>query len=185
MLHCQPARICRIPALFAALIAIGVVATPRESAADTSVWAAGHLANLTTLRSGGVLGPGAQVGVNIGLNDFFALTVDGIASYHFANEEAEIDASRVFGLAAGLQYNFDIFKYVPFAGVAATAYLDAPLVASVSANAGAKLFLGVDWRFHRFWSVGLRGELHALLTDLNTFPVYTLIGLSASYHFKF
>lgn len=174
----------RFAAFFAAFAALSSAAS---ASAETSLWTAGHLANLTTLRRGGVLGPGAQLGVNVGISDFFALTADAGASYHFANEADEIPGDRVVSLAAGLKYNFDVFKYVPYAGLAATAYLDAPLVAGISAqaNAGAKLFLGVDWRFHRFWSVGARGELHTMLTDLGRFPVYTLVGLSASYHFRF
>ncbi len=173
----------RITAVLAAFVAL---CSPAAASAQTSVWAAGHLANLTTLRRGGVLGPGAQLGVNIGISDFFALTADAGASYHFANEEDEIPGDRVLSLAAGLRYNFDVFKYVPYAGLAATAYLDAPLVSEVPAraNAGGKLFLGVDWRFDRFWSVGLRGELHTLLSDLSRFPVYTLVGLSGAYHFR-
>lgn len=170
----------------AALAAFAVFATPSDAAAETSLWAAGHLANLTTLRRGGVLGPGGQVGVNVGISDFFALTADVGGSYHLANAKDEIPATRVLSLSAGLRYNFDVFKYVPYAGLAATGYIDAPRVDSsiARANAGGKLFLGVDWRFQRHWSVGFRGELHSLLTDLSRFPVYTLVGLSAAYYFR-
>lgn len=160
---------------------------PAVSVAETSVFAAGHLANLTTLRRGGVLGPGAQLGVNVGIGDFFAITADVGGSYHFPNKEDEIPGDRVMSVAAGLRYNFDVFKYVPYAGLAGTFYLDAPLVEAAipRTNAGGKLFVGLDWRFHRFWSVGLRGELHVLATDFSRFPVYTQVGLAGAYHFRF
>jgi hypothetical protein len=167
-------------AVFAAL------SFPTAAFADGRVWAAGHLANLTTLRRGGVLGPGAELGLGVDLSEFFALSADVTASHHFPNEEDEIPGDRVLGASLGIRYNLDVFKYVPYVGVSATGYLDAPLVddAEVGANAGAKLFLGIDWRFHRHWSVGFHGELHALLAGTSEFPVYTLVGLSGAYHFR-
>lgn len=166
--------------------ALTVFVIPSIATADGSVWVAGHLANLTTLRQGGVLGPGAQLGADLELSQFFALTVDAAASHHFANEAEEIPPDRVLSGSLGLRYNFDVFKYVPYAGIAGTGYLDTPLTAmpSTRANAGGKLFLGVDWRFHRYWSTGFRGELHALLTAVDTFPVYTLVGFRVAYHFR-
>lgn len=183
MKQSQQGQIRRFSAYFAAL---AVFATAAPAAADGSVWTAAHIANLTTLRRGGVLGPGAQVGGTLGLGQFFALTADVAASHHFPNAEDEIPGDRVFSGSLGIRYNFDVFKYVPYAGLAGAFYVDAPLVSETPAqpNAGGKLFLGVDWRFHRHWSFGFHGELHALLTDLSRFPVYTLAGLSFGYHFR-
>ena len=183
MFQCQPHRKPLIAAAFAALTALSIPAT---AGADGSVWTAAHLANLTTLRRGGVIGLGGQLGVNVDLSQYFALTGDVGFSHHFPNEKDEIPGDRVAAVAGGLRYNFDVFKYVPYAGLAVAGYLDAPLVdgANSQVNAGAKLFLGVDWRFHRYWSVGFRGELHSLLTDLSRFPVYTLVGGSFAYHFR-
>lgn len=184
MRDCQQAQKWRITAILAVFLTLQ---SPAIATAETSIWAAGHLANLTTLRRGGVLGPGAQLGLNVGFSEFFAFTADAGASYHFPNAEDEIPGDRVMSLTAGLRYNFDVFKYVPYGGLAAAYYLDAPLVEAAipRSNFGAKLFLGVDWRFHRFWSVGVRGELHVLLTDLSRYPVYTQVGLAGTYYFRF
>ena len=183
MWECQPAPIRRSAALAAVLVAL---CWPSYAAAEGSVWTAAHLANLTTLRRGGVLGPGGQLGLDVGLGQFFAVTTDFTFSHHFANKEDEIPADRVMGLSAGLRYNFDVFKYVPFGGLSVTGYLDTPLVdeSVTQVNAGAKLFLGIQWRFSRFWSTGIRGELHALFSDLNRFPIYTLAGVTFGYHFR-
>jgi len=183
MVQCQPTPKARFAAYFAAFL---LFAVPRSAAADGSLWLGTGLANLTTLNAGGVLGPGAQVGGSVGLGEFFSVTFDATASHHFANRRNEIPADRVLAASLGVRYNFDVFKYVPYAGLAAAAYLDAPRVADagVNANAGGKLFLGVDWRFHRKWSFGVDAELHTLLTDLSRFPVYTIVGVNIAYHFR-
>lgn len=183
MVECQPSRFARFATYLAVFTAVSF---PALAHADGRIWAAGHVANLTTLRRGGVLGPGAELGLGVDISEIFSLTADLHASHHFPNEAEEIPGDRVLGASLGVRYNLDVFTYVPYVGLAATGYLDAPLAegAGVGANAGGKLFLGVDWRFHRHWSIGFHGELHALLAGNSQFPVYTLAGLSAAYHFR-
>lgn len=184
MVQCQPAPTRRFAAIFAGLL---LFAIPQIATADGRVWAGAGLANLTSFDDGSLPGPGAQLGLGLDLSEFFALSLDATSSYHFGDADRELPADRVASAALGLRYNFDVFKYVPYAGLAAAAYLDAPAVSgsTVEANFGVKLFLGVDWRFHRFWSVGFHGELHALLTQVQDFPVYTFLGLNAAYHLRF
>lgn len=184
MWQCQPTPTARFAAYFAVFL---LFVCPRAAKADGAVWAGAGLANLTTLNAGGVLGPGVQLGGSVGIGEFFAITADVVGSHHFENRQNEIPSDRVLAASLGIRYNFDVFKYVPYAGLAAAAYLDAPSVsdAPVNANAGGKLFLGVDWRFHRNWSFGPNAELHTLLTDLSRFPVFTFIGVNVAHHFRF
>lgn len=183
MTECQP-RVGR--RITAAVAVLAVLLTSAVSSADTRVWAGVGAANLSTVGDGGLWGPAAQLGVNLGLGEFWALTADVGGSHHFANAEQELPADRVGALSLGLRYNLDVFKYVPYLGLAVTGFLDAPLVddAALQTNLGAKLSLGAEWRFSRTWSVGFRGELHAMATDLSRYPVYSIVGFDFGVHFR-
>ncbi len=183
MVQCQPSLKSLSAACFAGF-AVLLAAVPAR--AEVWLWAGPTIANLTTVRAGGQLGPGAQLGVGVELSESFAVVVDAAASHHPAAPESELPADRVLATSLGLRYDFDVFTYVPYGGIAGAFYLDVPAVTDAipATNAGGKAFLGVDWRWHRNWSVGAHAELHLLLTDLNRFPVYNFFGLNLAYHIR-
>lgn len=180
----RPARHCF--AVVAALLCASALSWPAEARADGQLYLGPVAANLNTLGDGGLWGLGGRFGGQLSMGDFWGVFADVAGSYHFENTDEELPADVVSVLSAGLRYNLDIFAYVPYIGLGATAYLDAPLVdgESAQANAGAKFLLGVDWRYDRFWSLGFAAEIHALLTDLDRYPVYSQVGAYLGYHFR-
>ncbi len=167
---------------------ISMVASP--SWADGSVYAGLGGANLTDLGSSGLFGLGGQFGARYDLTEYWAAFADIGGSYHFEKVESEeltLPAQIVSHVSAGVRYNLDVFTYVPWASLALAGYLDTPTTSegSTNVNAGLKVGLGVDWRLDRFWSVGLYADIHALLTNLDVFPVYSQFGLNLTHHFRF
>ena len=134
-------------------------------------------------------GPSAQLGLQLGFADFWALYggVDG--SYHFADSEAPEAITGAFGVAdlfLGVRYNLDVFRYVPFVGVAAVGYASAPPVSGdqPAPGAGAKLTLGLEWRPDRDWSVSGLVEAHSVFSGLTDFGLYGMAGLNVGYHWR-
>ena len=182
-------RMAQFASVFAMLICL--VALPSMAHADEAeVWAGGAAANLSDFEVG-AWGVGGQVGAQWQFDDFWSVFADYTLSYHFEREASEpeaepIPADVVNALGIGFRYNLDVFTYVPYFGLAAMGYLDSPRVAdeSLNANAGAKFVLGVDYRWDRAWSLGLVGEIHALVSDLRRYPIYTVFSVNIGYHFR-
>lgn len=157
------------------------------SAAEGKVWVGANVANLNDLGTGGLWGPGVAVGGQLQLDDFWSIVLDANSSYHFENVNEELPADWVNALGLSLRYNLDVFTYVPWFGLGATFYLDAPMVAdaALETNLGAKLAFGVDWRYDRGNSLGFYGEIHALATDLERYPIYSVVGMTWNWHSRF
>lgn len=167
------------------LLLIFSVTTAEEARAQARISAAATVANLNTLTAGGQTGPGLQLAGLYGFSEFWALSADISGSYHFPNEEEELDAAMVSVASLQLRYNIDVFQYIPWIAIGAAGYLDRPIVdgAPAQTNLGAKISLGVDYRRSRSTTIGVFAELHALATDLGRFPVYSQAGLLFAYHF--
>lgn len=168
------------------ILLLGAAVSPEALANESKFWAGVHGANLNDLGSGGLWGPGAAVGGLYQFDDFWSVALDAGSSYHFENVDEELPAEWVNAFGLSLRYNLDVFTYIPWLGLGATFYLDEPQVsdAEMQANFGAKLALGIDWRYSRENSLGFYAEIHALGSDLNRYPIYSCVGLSWNWHFR-
>jgi hypothetical protein len=164
--------------------------TARASQGEVATWLDVSLATAHDVTDAGPqLGIGTQLGALIGLSDFWGVTAGVDGAYHFPVEydEASLRAISVQSLFAGFRYNLDIFAYVPYLGIAIGEYIQAPPIepgAPQRPAVGPRLTLGIDWRFDRHWSVGLKADLHALSFDIASFPSYSTIGIAVGYHFR-
>ncbi len=164
--------------------------TPRTASAfgdSGQLWIGPSLGNLNSLQGGSNWGVGFQIGAQLNINDFWRMVGGLEGSYHFSDEAREVSAHTVTGAFLGARYALDIFQYVPYLGLALTAYPTRPPAEPTDSGfaAGAKLTVGVDWRVNRTWSLGALADLHMVLTDPSAFPVYSIINLNLSYHFLF
>jgi len=174
-----------------ALLGVGAVPSPAHgSEGEASVWAAVEGANASdTTAEGPQFGLGAQTGVSFGISDFWTLNFGAEGAFHPAVSpgDDEIPALIVQDLFAGFRYNIDIFTYVPYVKLSAVTYTQAPRLDPVDnqrAGVGAKLTVGVDWRFERHWSLGGMAELHAVQLDFEEFPSYSTVGFRLTHHFR-
>ncbi len=158
----------------------------RALTGEGEAWFGPSLANLNALEGGSNWGPGLQAGALLELTDFWRIAGGLEASYHFADSEREIPAHFVYGGFLGLRYALDVFQYVPFVGLALTAYPNRPprTLDQTGFDLGAKLTIGVDWRRSRSWSFGALTEIHLALSEPSEFPIYSTINLHFAYHFR-
>lgn len=155
---------------------------------EAMAWFGPSVANLTASDTGLRWGPGGQLGLQLGLNDFWKLAVGLEGSYHFAttDDDVEVPATPVTGAFVGARYALDVFTYVPYAGLALTGFLDPPSASATPDGPalGAKLTLGVDWRTSRYWSWGVLVEVHMSFSEPGEIPVYSTANVHLGYHFR-
>lgn len=182
----------RLPGLILtfALVFLCISHAPRTASAlgdSGQLWFGPSFGNLNKLQGGSNWGVGFQIGAQLNINDFWRLVGGLEGSYHFSDDEREVSAHTVTGAFLGARYALDIFQYVPYLGLAVTAYPTRPPAEPTDSGfaAGAKLTIGVDWRLNRDWSLGALADLHMVLTDPSDFPVYSTVNLNLSYHFLF
>lgn len=177
----------------AALIALGTLAlAPSDVAAsegEATVWVAADAANASdTTPAGPQFGVGAQTGISFGVSDFWTLNLGTEAAFHpsVSPGDDQVPSLFVHNLFGGFRYNLDIFTYVPYVKLAAVAYTAAPLVDAGGQRpaVGAKMTVGVDWRFDRNWSLGGMAELHTVSFDVGNFPSYSSVGVRLTHHFR-
>ena len=143
--------------------------------------------DLPTLGTAGQEGFGGGLYAEYRLNSFWGLSAGTYFSYHLSEAEDELPGQRINTLWAGAIYNLDVFTYVPFFSVALTGYLADPVLEDPdgkAVNLGAKVGFGADWRRWRDWSFGVEFNLHAFITDLETYPVYITTLLRFNYHLE-
>ncbi len=144
-------------------------------------------ADLPTLGEEGQSGFGGAIFAQVQLDTFWAITAGSTLSYHLSDKKAELPGQRITSLWAGAIYNLDVFTYVPFFSLALTGYLADPDLKDPdgqSADAGAKIGFGVDWRRYRTWSLGAEVNVHAFITDLETYPVFLTTLIRLNYHIE-
>jgi hypothetical protein len=175
---------------------VSLLATISLSSSSASAFTGeGHVylgpsaANATALGGWGHWGIGAQLGLVLGLSDFLKLSAGLEGSYHFADRsdpEQPIDPFGVAGAFVGARYALDVFTYVPYVGLAITTFAAGPPTSPDGGgfDLGAKLTLGLDYRFSRFWSFGILADLHASLTEPANFPLYSSVNLHLARHFR-
>jgi hypothetical protein len=166
--------------------------TPTDAAAsqgDASVWLGAGLSNAPAVNDDPLLGTAGELGLNIDINDFWSLDFGFQSTVHFGRDfdNSSVDGFYAQHLFAGFRYNLDIFTFVPYLGMSAVAFIPGPPpdpASAVQPAVGGKLNIGVDWRFARHWSTGLRAELHLLSSSLDRFPSYNMVGWRVTYHFR-
>lgn len=180
----------------AALAAFALLSALRPAPAHASdgyaqTWAGLMLANANDATADGQWGAGVQLGFLAGITDFWSIVGGVETSYHLATSidgdpPVDVPAIQVLGLFAGFRYNLDIFKYVPYVGLAIENFPLGPRPpdAATTSRIGAKLSVGLDWRVTRAYSFGALIELHAALDAPDEFPAYSTVGLNFSYHFR-
>jgi len=180
----------------AALTVFALLSALRAAPAEASdgyaqTWAGLMLANANDATPDGQWGAGIQLGFLAGITDFWSIVGGVETSYHLATSidgdpPIDVPATQVLGLFAGFRYNVDIFKYVPYVGLAIENFPlgPRPPEASAAARIGAKLSVGLDWRFERDYSFGALIELHSALDAPDEFPMYSTVGVNFSYHFR-
>ncbi len=136
-------------------------------------------------------GGGSPFGVNLGLHYTYGL-------WDAVNFVVEADASAFpLGTApknpapepavvatggVGLMYVFDVLRWVPYAGgIAGVGYFGGGYLSQSLVIPDAQLAVGVDYELTRSWTVGAAYRQHFLLTQMNTYPELTSVGLRFEY----
>jgi hypothetical protein len=84
--------------------------------------------------------------------------------------------------AAGVSYAFEVIEWVPYVGILAGGYLLHGKGAGDTVVApGLQAALGLDYQLSRSFALGLAVRQHFMLTQMDTFPVYTTALLRAEY----
>lgn len=134
-------------------------------------------------------GPGVHAGATMNLSESWRLTADVGGSYHFARQvedDERIGPHGVVSIAAGARYAFDVFTYVPYAGLSAVFHPMAPPNATQQAGDPFSLraTIGMDYRASRSRSWGIALDLGAPLLAPDRFPHYSGIRIYGAYHFR-
>ncbi len=138
------------------------------------------------------LGPGAQLGFQLQLNDFLGVIASADTSLQLpsaledTDPPAELPMALVTATSIGLLYQFDVIQYVPYLGVSAVFYPLSPPVTAPSPPAllGAKVSVGLQWRLNREWSTAAQIELHTPFSTFGDFSLYTVAGINLGYHWR-
>lgn len=174
-------------------IALGTVTRPNDAHAlsfEGQGWVGTGAANIHQVAPtlAGWWGPALELGLVLNITDFWQLITDLSTSYHFeriVDDEAE-GPYTVASAALGLRYTFDIFKYIPYAGISFVASPFGP--PSESSPAGElwsiRATLGADYRYNRRISFGGAVQISAPLTEPQSFPLYSSIRAHIGFHFR-
>lgn len=135
-------------------------------------------------------GPSGQLGFQITLSELWSLQLALDAAYPLSttvgqgDDAVTLPATLIAGGSAGVIYNFDVFTYIPFLGLALTGWGAAPPVSrdARGPDLGLKLSLGLLYRPERDWSVGAVIDLHTSLLAIGDFSLASSASLQASYH---
>ncbi len=126
-----------------------------------------------------------------GLNDTFNFLVEGGATFFPIKQAAVTDPkaplptprpSLLGNLAAGVVYNLDVVKFVPYGGILLGGYtLSGGGLDGVTIAGGAQLALGIDWHLSRKVGVGFGFRQHFLLTKMADYPSFSQVILRVEY----
>jgi len=82
----------------------------------------------------------------------------------------------------GLVYVFDVMRWVPYAGgIIGAGYFGGGWLTSPLLTPDAQLAVGLDYQISRSWTVGGAYRQHFFLTQMNTYPEFTSVGLRFEY----
>jgi len=137
---------------------------------------------------------GLSVGAHYALDDFWQLggTVEGAYTVAPSLVAQAEDPTGLSGMVrADIRWLVDVLTWVPFVevsvGVAIRGRNDPPDATSSPSTARLDLVtlvsIGLDYRPERDWSLGVRGGVGWLLTDLSRAGALTRLDLMAIFHF--
>jgi hypothetical protein len=125
------------------------------------------------------VGPGVGGHYKYGLSDEFDLMAEGAWSLVAPGQTGGPKApgtlpAWVANADVGVDYVFDVLRWVPYAGVLAGGYaLAGGTVDHVQLRPGVAAAVGVDYRFNRDFAAGIAVRQHLLFTDATTYPSFT------------
>lgn len=183
----------RAASFIALLLSAGaLLLSPAEAQAspgEAQVWGGAAITNANKVGTGGQWGLGLQLGALADITDFWSIFGGVDTGHHFAtslDSDTELPAAQILGVFAGFRYNLDLFKYVPYVALSIENYIATPPIDPGESvpNVGAKLSVGMDWRFDRHYSLGALIELHTTIEDIADLPIYSTLGANFTYHFR-
>lgn len=138
----------------AASFALSLVALPSSALALERQWHVGidALAASLSTPADGYRGLGGGAHVAYGVNDWLNLELGFSAVHTFQGGPSVLDAT----MAA--YYTIDVIEWIPYFGVFAGGYR----FSSEAPSFGGGLALGLDYQFHRSFSVGAQARLHEI-----------------------
>lgn len=128
--------------------------------------------------SGAHLGPGGGAHLAYGVTDWLNLELAASLSHHPKGD------ATVLGTSIAAYYTLDVIEWVPYAGLFAGGY---QFFGDNSALAfGGGLALGLDYQFHRSFSLGVQARLHEVFApDPFGATTYGTLGLRGEYLWGF
>ncbi|MGO8993271.1 MAG: hypothetical protein ACLQVI_08070 [Polyangiaceae bacterium] len=137
-------------------------------------------------------GGGSPFGWNLGLHYTYGLwdavnfVVEADASgFVLGTEPAKNpppEPSFVATGGVGLMYVFDVLRWVPYAGgVVGAGYFGGGWLSGPFVTPDVQLAVGLDYQFSRAWTAGVAYRQHFFLTEMNTYPEFTSVGLRLEY----
>ena len=133
-------------------------------------------------------GAGAQLGTALHLGERWGIQAGADALWYAAARESEQSTSlQILDVHAGVRYNLDYFKYIPYLALSAVFFVPQPLPTGdpdetqALTNFGSRLSLGVTWRPRRSWSLG--GQLD-LTGSIPNFGLNSALWLQVGYHWR-
>lgn len=133
------------------------------------------------------LGVGAQLGLNLSIQERWGLQAGADVMRYVAASEFEIAPLLITDGFVGVRYNLDYFKYVPYLSVNAVVFAPNTLIVGepeqgqVAARFGSRLTLGMLWRPRRHWSLGGHLDLTGSIPD---FGLSSALWIDLGYHWR-
>lgn len=163
-----------------AIVALSLLASPSSALALERQWHVGIDAigsSLSTPEEGHRgLGGGAHIAY--GVNDWLNLELGVSGVYALQGGPSVLDAT----MAA--YYTIDVIEWIPYFGIFAGGYRF--LGDSPATSFGGGLALGLDYQFHKSFSVGAQARLHEIFApDPFGMTTYGTLGLRAEYLWGF
>jgi hypothetical protein len=157
---------------------------PREAGAVERQQHLGVSAGGTEMSLSGA-GPNLGLHYTYGLWDAVNLVVEADASAFVLGNAPKVRPPAP-GLVAtggvGLMYVFDVLRWIPYAGgIIGAGYLGGGWLSSPLVTPDAQLAVGLDYQLSRTWTIGAAYRQHFLLTQMNTYPELTSVGLRFEY----
>lgn len=164
----------------AASLALSLIALPSTALALERQWHVGIDAIAASLSTpaDGHRGLGGGAHVAYGVNDWLNLEL-GISAVHTLQ-----GGPSVLDATMAAYYTIDVIEWVPYFGIFAGGYRF--MGDATSTSFGGGLALGLDYQFHRSFSVGAQARLHEIFApDPFGMTTYGTLGLRAEYLWGF
>jgi hypothetical protein len=164
------------------------LAVPRTASAYERQQQFGLSAGSTLMSTNG---GGSPFGLNLGLHytygfsDALSIVVEADTSIFPQGSPPKSpppQPSNVSTGGVGLLYVFDVMRWVPYVGgLAGAGYLGGGYLSQGLVTPDLQLAVGVDYELTRSWTIGAAYRQHFFVTQMNTYPEFTSLGLRFEY----